>query len=111
MLAVNHPTNNFPIDCVDLCADEVNVTREGLQELAQIAFAYSIRAAEKNFNALQGANAFGNTSFIHQIQCAQSLAQNAGAIEKSLRFLNAFSSLAKGERTKLFLRPQKNKIS
>jgi 50S ribosomal subunit-associated GTPase HflX len=95
----------FPINKVDLCANQVRVTKEGLQELANIASFRSRVECETLLRSIQeklSSSLNYNTVYLE----AERLANAAKNLETSLRFKVAFDSLAEGERNELVILPQ-----
>jgi hypothetical protein len=99
----------YPIDNVDLCANEVRVSAAGLKKLAEIAAFRSRCDCENALRETQEIIGFNVDArrFIHAAAEAERLTYAAQDLAHSLRFLHAFDSLAKGERTDLNLHPQR----
>lgn len=97
----------FPIDKVDLCAGEVKVSREGLKELANIAFGRSYNRMSSDFRDIQDAVTSGRGADFSVQQKAVTLQSAARDFELAMRFKRAFDSLQSGERETLTLYPQR----
>ena len=100
----------FPIDSIDLCAQEVRVTASGLRQLAEIAVWRSRVDAETALREIQDSFAYGKNKLrdrISQRAEAEKMEKAAKDLAFALRFLSGFESLDKGERTDLTLYPDK----
>ena len=93
---------SFPIDSVDLCANEVRVTPEGLKRLAEIAFYRSRIDVEDYLRKIQSANLSVTSTYLD----AERLEDAAKDLTLATKFLSAFISLQKKERDSLVLRNQ-----
>lgn len=104
-------TTRYPIDNVDLCANEVRVSAAGLKRLAEIAAFRSRTDCENYLSDIQRAGHYSDSAHrngIHAYSAAEGLEMAARDLAVSLRFLHAFDSLAKGERDELNLHPQRS---
>lgn len=101
--------NKFPIQSIDLCAQEVRVSTKGLCQLAEIATARSLRDMENALRAIQDAAASNlSRDHYHTQSQAKALEYAAADFRLASHFLHAFRSLDKGERTELNLYPEKS---
>lgn len=93
-----------PINSIDLCAQEVRVSPQGLLRLATIAVARSKWDCENMLREVQDSAQHGNPYL--GISAAERLAFAAADLTFALRFLNGFESFANGERAELVVHPQ-----